>query len=56
MKVGSLFSGVGGFDLAYSLNNPGDGGRTQEGRIAVNQTVRRLTPTECERLMGLSDG
>ncbi len=43
-------------DIAYSLNNPGRGGRTQENRIAMASLVRRLTPTECERLQGFPDG
>ena len=43
-------------ELAYSLNNPGAGGRTQENRITQGMTVRRLTPTECARLQGFPDG
>lgn len=40
-------------DLAYSLNNPGAGGRSQERNIiAPDWAVRRLTPTECARLQG----
>ena len=42
--------------LAYSLNNPGKGGRAQERCIAQGMVVRRLTPTECERLQGFPDG
>ena len=42
--------------LAYSLNNPGRGGRTQENRIARGTMVRRLTPTECARLQGFPEG
>lgn len=44
-------------DLAYALLNPGAGGRTQErGLLDGEMRVRRLTPLECERLMGLPDG
>jgi len=43
-------------ELTYALTNPGDGGRTQERRIAGTWGVRRLTPTECERLQGFPDG
>lgn len=84
-------------ELAYSLNNPGEGGRTQENRVCYSvrldngsanpfggdevaptirkgaggkdnmaasanvavltqMAVRRLTPTECERLQGFPDG
>jgi len=42
--------------LAYSLNAPSGGGRRQELNIADQWAVRRLTPTECERLMGAPDG
>ena len=41
--------------LAYSLNAPSGGGRRQELNIADQWAVRRLTPTECERLMGVPD-
>lgn len=43
-------------EQAYALTNPGLGGRTHSRSIAVAATVRRLTPTECERLQGLPDG
>jgi DNA (cytosine-5)-methyltransferase 1 len=43
-------------DVAYALTNPGAGGRTQERRVMNAMGVRRLTPTECERLMGWPDG
>lgn len=44
-------------ELAYALLNPGQGGRTQENRVVTpTMAVRRLTPLECERLMGLPDG
>jgi DNA (cytosine-5)-methyltransferase 1 len=44
-------------DLAYALNNPGDGGRADERTILTpTLAVRRLTPVECERLMGFADG
>ena len=43
-------------EIAYSLNNPGAGGRTQENRVAQGMSVRRLTPVECERLQAFPDG
>ena len=43
-------------ELAYALTNPGSGGRTHSRQIAAGMAVRRLTPTECERLQGFSDG
>jgi DNA (cytosine-5)-methyltransferase 1 len=42
-------------DLAYSLNSPGAGGRSQERNILSGMAVRRLTPKECERLQGFPD-
>ena len=42
-------------DLAYALTNPGSGGRTHSRSIMQGLQVRRLTPTECERLQGLPD-
>jgi DNA (cytosine-5)-methyltransferase 1 len=42
--------------LPYSLTAPSGGGRSQERNIASGMTVRRLTPTECERLQGFPDG
>lgn len=43
-------------DIAYSLNNPGEGGRAQERNILTpTHAVRRLTPLECERLQGFPD-
>lgn len=92
MKVLSLFSGVGGFDLgleragmetvglcewdkhAQSVlrhhwpNVPQGPGISQDGEpmftltatdrhaVAAGAVVRRLTPLECERLMGWPDG
>jgi DNA (cytosine-5)-methyltransferase 1 len=43
-------------DVAYSLTAPSGGWRSQERNIASGMTVRRLTPTECERLQGFPDG
>jgi DNA (cytosine-5)-methyltransferase 1 len=43
-------------ELAYALTNPGSGGRTHSRQIAGSFGVRRLTPTECERLQGYPDG
>jgi DNA (cytosine-5)-methyltransferase 1 len=42
-------------ELAYALTNPGSGGRTHSRQIAGQFGVRRLTPTECERLQGFPD-
>ena len=40
-------------DIAYSLNNPGAGGRSQERNILTpDWAVRRLTPNECHSLQG----
>lgn len=43
-------------EVSYALTNPGSGGRTHSRQIAANAMVRRLTPTECERLQGFPDG
>lgn len=43
-------------ELAYALTNPGSGGRTHSRQQSVGYGVRRLTPTECERLQGFPDG
>lgn len=43
-------------DVSYALTNPGSGGRTHSRQIATHSSVRRLTPTECERLQGFPDG
>jgi DNA (cytosine-5)-methyltransferase 1 len=43
-------------DMAYSLTAPDGGGRRHEMNIAAAMGVRRLTPTECERLQGFPDG
>jgi DNA (cytosine-5)-methyltransferase 1 len=42
-------------DVAYALTAPDGGSRSQEKNIAAGMIVRRLTPTECLRLMGLPD-
>jgi DNA (cytosine-5)-methyltransferase 1 len=42
-------------ELAYALTNPGAGGRSHSRQIATLTGVRRLTPRECERLMGWPD-
>lgn len=42
-------------ELAYALTNPGSGGRTHSRQVAGHFGVRRLTPRECERLMGFPD-
>lgn len=41
--------------IANALTSPKGGGRSQERTISDGQTLRRLTPTECERLMGWPD-
>ena len=43
-------------ELSYALTNPGSGGRTHSRQLYDGLSVRRLTPTECERLQGLPDG
>jgi len=43
-------------ELAYALANPASGGTQHSRRIAGAFGVRRLTPTECERLQGFPDG
>lgn len=43
-------------ELAYALTNPAAGGRSHSRSIAERAGVRRLTPTECERLQGFPDG
>lgn len=43
-------------EVSYALTNPGSGGRTHSRQIATQSCVRRLTPTECERLQGFPDG
>lgn len=43
-------------ELAYALRNPGEGGGGNSlATIATASAVRRLTPMEWERLMGLED-
>lgn len=44
-------------ELAYALANPASGGMTHSRQIMTpTMAVRRLTPTECERLQGFPDG
>jgi DNA (cytosine-5)-methyltransferase 1 len=43
-------------ECAYALTNPGSGGRTHSRQLMQGMAVRRLTPTECERLQGMPDG
>lgn len=44
-------------EQAYCLTNPGSGGRTHSRSLMdTRMAVRRLTPTECERLQGFPDG
>jgi DNA (cytosine-5)-methyltransferase 1 len=43
-------------DLAFALTNPGSVGRTHSRQLMDGMGVRRLTPTECERLMSWEDG
>jgi len=43
--------------IANALLNPGSGGRSDERMLCDTiMAVRRLTPTECERLQGFPDG
>jgi DNA (cytosine-5)-methyltransferase 1 len=42
--------------LSPALTNPGDGGRSDAINVVQQMMVRRLTPTECERLQGFPDG
>lgn len=43
-------------DVAYTLMNPGDGGRPKDRMLCDTQKrVRRLTPVECERIQGFPD-
>jgi DNA (cytosine-5)-methyltransferase 1 len=43
-------------NLAYTLRNPGDGGGGGSlAQVQIGTAVRRLTPLEWERLMGLPD-
>lgn len=46
---------IGG-DVAFALTAPAGGGRAQERNVLHGWAVRRLTPTECERLQGFPDG
>ncbi len=41
-------------EQAYCLTNPGSGGRTHSRQNLAGMAVRRLSPTECERLQGFS--
>jgi DNA (cytosine-5)-methyltransferase 1 len=43
-------------ELAHSLNAPSGGGRRHELDVLWQWAVRRLVPTECERLQGFPDG
>lgn len=43
-------------ELAYALGNAASGGQQHSRRIATGMSVRRLTPTECERLQAFPDG
>lgn len=43
-------------NISYALADPGSGGQAHSRNIVHNMAVRRLTPTECERLQGFPDG
>lgn len=43
-------------ELAYTLTDASKGGNPHSSKIAGQFGVRRLTPTECERLQGFPDG
>jgi DNA (cytosine-5)-methyltransferase 1 len=42
--------------VSTTLNAFDNGGESRATVLVVNQVVRRLTPTECERLQGFEDG
>jgi DNA (cytosine-5)-methyltransferase 1 len=42
-------------DKAYTLSTSGNCTANGNGKVSYNGCVRRLTPRECERLMGLPD-
>jgi len=43
-------------DVTQTLKSPGGGVTESIGAVRVDMAVRRLTPTECERLQGFPDG
>jgi DNA (cytosine-5)-methyltransferase 1 len=52
----SQANGGGQMAVAYALTAPAGGGRAQERNVMTpSMQVRRLTPTECERLQGFPD-
>jgi len=54
MRMISIFTGVGGFDLgAIDAGIVGAGGNNMP--TVARSGVRRLTPRECERLQGFPD-
>ena len=52
-EAGRTFESQNG--VSYALTNPGSGGRTHSRQLWDGACVRRLTPTECERLQGFPD-
>lgn len=57
MTIGSLFSGIGGFDLAFERVGAVSAWQVEiDKRCRVMPGLRRLTPMECERLQGFPDG
>ncbi len=45
-----------GEEGVYNALRAGDGGSSRLNQVMVGAMVRRLTPTECERLQGFPDG
>jgi DNA (cytosine-5)-methyltransferase 1 len=43
-------------DIAATMGTPGSSINASGPTVMVNMAVRRLTPTECERLQGFPDG
>ena len=60
MRFGELFAGVGGFSIGLEQAGWKCGWQSVQSHhaqtfIAGDMQVRRLTPNECERLMGWPD-
>ena len=61
VQVGSVANGDAGrvFDpegISCTLKAEGGGWGAKTGLYKINTNIRRLTPTECERLQGFPDG
>jgi site-specific DNA-cytosine methylase len=55
-KDGTVSEGHAERDVADAIHQSTGTGSNKSPKIAGGDTVRRLTPTECERLQGLPDG